>query len=391
MEALDYSNKKSSEESKETFASEMDNFCESDHTESHGKTDMDFALESGIDHPGEDSRSSEAAASRTSRVKSYQRRPKPPYSYIALIAMAIEESPNKRLTLSEINEYLMKKFEFFRGSYTGWRNSIRHNLSLNECFIKVLRDPSRPWGKDNYWTINPNSEYTFADGVFRRRRRRIVKRIGDPMHGGRHFVTPGRSILAPSPNSRSQYQSNDFMPGNSANTHSQDDASPKFSENFTIDNILKEESKDETDPLEIEDNRTATRRMTSTGRASNQDLDIATFGAKPNPFPIYPVPMLPRIPQTPIDPSHPNLSCYSPSLYRLLANGSLPTSLADPKAKSSWAPAFSGHMLPFAARADALQQYQLSLYANYNLMWYQEYLKQCLQKAQQTAIEDKDS
>uniref|UniRef100_A0A8D3CDA1 Forkhead box Q1b n=1 Tax=Scophthalmus maximus TaxID=52904 RepID=A0A8D3CDA1_SCOMX len=85
-------------------------------------------------------------------------------------------SVSGRLTLAEINDYLMKKFPFFRGSYTGWRNSVRHNLSLNDCFLKVLRDPSRPWGKDNYWMLNPHSEYTFADGVFRRRRKRITKR-----------------------------------------------------------------------------------------------------------------------------------------------------------------------------------------------------------------------
>ncbi|KAF7690276.1 hypothetical protein HF521_012080, partial [Silurus meridionalis] len=126
-------------------------------------------------------------------AKPYTRRPKPPYSYIALIAMAIRDSATGRLTLAEINEYLMQKFPFFRGSYTGWRNSVRHNLSLNDCFLKVLRDPSRPWGKDNYWMLNPHSEYTFADGVFRRRRKRIGKKSLNNLETlARDTSVPGR-------------------------------------------------------------------------------------------------------------------------------------------------------------------------------------------------------
>ena len=129
---------------------------------------------------------------------------KPPYSYIALIAMAIRDSPRRMATLAEINTYLSERFEFFRGPYTGWRNSIRHNLSLNECFIKVLRDPKRPWAKDNYWILNPNSEYTFADGVFSRRRKKLQskeKKIDNSGATGHSIhkvdLTLNRNILEP--------------------------------------------------------------------------------------------------------------------------------------------------------------------------------------------------
>lgn len=157
-----------------------------------------------------------AAGARTdSKGKPYTRRPKPPYSYIALIAMAIRDSSSGRLTLAEINDYLMRKFPFFRGSYTGWRNSVRHNLSLNDCFLKVLRDPSRPWGKDNYWMLNPHSEYTFADGVFRRRRKRIGKKKQEEEEDeeeegprrGRRAVGGGESIVQVAPNSSSKFSS----------------------------------------------------------------------------------------------------------------------------------------------------------------------------------------
>jgi hypothetical protein len=58
------------------------------------------------------------------------------------------------------------KFPFFRGSYQGWKNSVRHNLSLNECFIKLPKALGRP-GKGHYWTIDPAQEYMFEEGSFR--------------------------------------------------------------------------------------------------------------------------------------------------------------------------------------------------------------------------------
>ncbi|NWW52318.1 FOXF1 protein, partial [Pedionomus torquatus] len=89
---------------------------------------------------------------------------------IALIVMAIQSSPSKRLTLSEIYQFLQSRFPFFRGSYQGWKNSVRHNLSLNECFIKLPKGLGRP-GKGHYWTIDPASEFMFEEGSFRRRPR----------------------------------------------------------------------------------------------------------------------------------------------------------------------------------------------------------------------------
>ncbi|XP_040211021.1 forkhead activin signal transducer 3-like [Rana temporaria] len=45
-------------------------------------------------------------------------------------------------------------FPFCKGDYQGWKDSIRHNLSSNGCFRKVLKDPLKPQAKDNYWTID---------------------------------------------------------------------------------------------------------------------------------------------------------------------------------------------------------------------------------------------
>lgn len=56
---------------------------------------------------------------------------KPPYSYIALIVMAIQSSPVKRLTLSEIYAFLQHRFPFFRGSYQVPKNNFNNILCLN--------------------------------------------------------------------------------------------------------------------------------------------------------------------------------------------------------------------------------------------------------------------
>ncbi|VEL27314.1 unnamed protein product [Protopolystoma xenopodis] len=56
---------------------------------------------------------------------------------LGLIAKAILSTKERRMVLSDIYHWIQVNYAYFRTRGPGWRNSIRHNLSLNDCFIKV--------------------------------------------------------------------------------------------------------------------------------------------------------------------------------------------------------------------------------------------------------------
>lgn len=97
---------------------------------------------------------------------------KPPYSYISLTAMAIQSSPQKMLSLSEIYQFIMDHFPFYRENTQRWQNSLRHNLSFNDCFLKIPRRPDQP-GKGSLWALHPDCGAMFENGSFLRRRKRF--------------------------------------------------------------------------------------------------------------------------------------------------------------------------------------------------------------------------
>ncbi|CAF0793361.1 unnamed protein product [Rotaria sordida] len=95
---------------------------------------------------------------------------KPDQSYLKIIAEAILQSPNRMMQLYEIYEYFQRKFRYFAEDVNkSWKNSVRHNLSLNDCFVKAGRGSN---GKGHYWRIHEIVEPEFEQGRFNRRRYR---------------------------------------------------------------------------------------------------------------------------------------------------------------------------------------------------------------------------
>ncbi|XP_048849042.1 forkhead box protein O6-like [Brienomyrus brachyistius] len=96
-------------------------------------------------------------AGQLRKAKSSRRNAWGNQSYADLITRAIESSADRRLTLSQIYDWMVRYVPYFKdkgdsNSSAGWKNSIRHNLSLHTRFIRVQNEGT---GKSSWWMLNP--------------------------------------------------------------------------------------------------------------------------------------------------------------------------------------------------------------------------------------------
>ncbi|XP_072302423.1 forkhead box protein O1-B-like [Eucyclogobius newberryi] len=140
-------------------------------------------------------------------------------SYADLITKAIESSPEKRLTLSQIYDWMVKSVPYFNdkgdsNSSAGWKNSIRHNLSLHSRFVRIQNEGT---GKSSWWMMNPeggkngksprrraasmdnNSKFTKSRG--RATKKKMA--VADLVDSSSHSPSPQYSHWLGSPHSQS--------------------------------------------------------------------------------------------------------------------------------------------------------------------------------------------
>ena len=117
--------------------------------------------------------------------KKSDKQKKPAETYVSMIAKAMLANGLQRMSLSDLYAKIEELFPYYKTSTITWRNAVRHNLSINECFVKAGRADS---GRGFYWTIHPSCVEVFKNGKYKRREAR--RRVQNLTRMGTVSITP---------------------------------------------------------------------------------------------------------------------------------------------------------------------------------------------------------
>jgi hypothetical protein len=126
---------------------------------------------------------------------------KPEKSYKQLIYDAINSGVTKQMTLNQIYTYIESNYAYYRLTDQNWKNSIRHNLSLNRIFRKIPRNSEicpELINKGNFWTIE--NEELSKDTKYKESQTNSANSTGQL--GQYIYGQPGPSVTPPLPSTK---------------------------------------------------------------------------------------------------------------------------------------------------------------------------------------------
>eukprot|EP01135_Chromosphaera_perkinsii_P007809 Nk52_evm1s1020 gene=Nk52_evmTU1s1020 len=93
---------------------------------------------------------------------------KPNKSFVAMISQVIMQSNEGALTVNDIYEGIKANYSYYATTTNmAWKNSVRHNLSLNSCFLRKVPDGKDPKAvKGAKWSLTKEGATIFSKFCF---------------------------------------------------------------------------------------------------------------------------------------------------------------------------------------------------------------------------------
>ncbi|XP_047101481.1 uncharacterized protein LOC124720202 [Schistocerca piceifrons] len=140
-----------------------------------------IATSSGVDGAGEGQLLGDGGSASTADTRL-------PFSYRTLISMAIAQSPLRKVTRSEIYEYIVGRFPYLKRKGKIVQHSLSCTLSSSKCFVKVPREADGD--KGIYWTLDPRYDNTSENANFR-----CLQQMEWPFRQGLAAAVPAHRVL----------------------------------------------------------------------------------------------------------------------------------------------------------------------------------------------------